>query len=152
MNRIIKFVLFSVATVFIVTSCSRGLRVLVYNNSGQAVTLGFKSGDDAIAKELEVGEKTIFPYGDISLPAEISISTNNCEFSYALSAPYGNYGNAIPKPLDKGPYRIDLQIQNDLQFYFVPSGAELPLTESELPEQPEPFFPIKPTAKSCANE
>lgn len=127
------------------SSCSQRLRILFYNNTGHSLTLTYHTSKDRLIRDLEVGEKAIFTY---ETPAHIEVITVDCKFFYEQPPRDGSYADFVPSPRER-PFRIDLQLQSDFNFYILQTGTELPAPSDALEDQPELYFPIKPTAQSC---
>lgn len=130
-------------------SCSQGLQVRLYNNSKQPIGLSILSEQKEGKIHIDSMGEYKFLYKKVDEDLRLKIKTKQCIFEYLVTAPYKNYGNLLPSPLDEGPYLMTLQLEADFEIFFVPQGNELPAVKEALADQPAPFFPIRPIFSSC---
>jgi hypothetical protein len=115
------------------TSCQKGLRIRVVNNTGTAMTVtAFWSHGDSSQRNLKQGGTATFDW-----PLSMSAQSGTNTWSYS---PFPRLTSGFLESRTFG-YRLSVQIQDDGSLYVIPGAATGVVTNYGF--QP-PGFPLKP--------
>lgn len=133
-----NFILVSIGLGILISACSPKLKLSVFNNTDQLVTISLASESISVPP----GTAVTVIYPSFSEEYKIRISSGGCMFTYRLSNKLGDYAT-----LDgfEGVVKVMLDSSNRIHLVS-PSNDVIPIGDATL----EMYgFPLAPIGESC---
>jgi hypothetical protein len=124
----------------VLSSCSLKLKVTLFNNSGEGVTVRVEPTDVVIG----AGQSARFDYPGGEQNWTLHVVTARCDYSYA-----------VPRTLDHYPWPTSsnrglvAQLEQDFLIFLLPPSATQITPVTGLSSLQQDGFPVRPVSQSC---